>query len=56
MFSKSVIDASRSITDDSRVMLQLVASLMIDIYDHHIFIALATGFWCIFARREKCQK
>ncbi len=41
--SRSVIDNSRSVIDDSRVMLQLVTSFTIVIYDHHIFIAQATG-------------
>jgi hypothetical protein len=40
---RSVIDNSRSVIDDSRVMLQLVTSFTIVIYDHHIFIAQATG-------------
>ncbi len=42
----SVNDASRIITDDSRVMLQIVASLTDDsrgiIYDHSMFMAQAT--------------
>ncbi len=50
MLSRSIIDDSRSITGDSkcamdksRVMVQLVASFTIVIYDCHIFIAQATG-------------
>jgi hypothetical protein len=42
MISTSVIDHSRSVIYDSRVMLQLVASFTIVIYDCHIFIAQAT--------------
>jgi hypothetical protein len=34
---------SRSVIDDSRVMLQLVMSFLIVIYDRHIFIVQATG-------------
>ncbi len=37
-----VNSASRSMNDDSRVMLQIVASLIITIYDH-MFIILVTG-------------
>ncbi len=47
MFPRSIIDGyddSRSIIDNYRVMLQLVASFMIIIYDRHIFIAQATGW------------
>jgi hypothetical protein len=44
MFSKSVIGNSMNIIDDSRVMLQLVASFMIIIYDRHIFIVQATEY------------
>jgi hypothetical protein len=51
MCSRTVIDKSRSIFDDSRividdstrVMLQLVVSFMIIIYNCHIFIVQATG-------------
>jgi len=42
MFSLGVINDSRSIIDNSRVMPQLVASFTIIFYDHHIFIAQAT--------------
>ncbi len=46
MFSRSIIDSlihdSRSIIDDSRETLQLVASFVIIIYDQHIFIVQAT--------------
>jgi hypothetical protein len=38
-----LIDDSMSIIDGSRVMLLLVASDLIVIYDHHIFIVQATG-------------
>jgi hypothetical protein len=38
----SIIDDTRSIIDYSIVMLQLVASFTIIIYDRHIFIAQAT--------------
>jgi hypothetical protein len=41
MFSRSITDDSKSIIDNSRVMLQLVASFGIIIYDH-IFIVQAT--------------
>ncbi len=41
MFSRSAIDNSRSIIDDSEVTLQLVASFMIVIYNHHIFTVQA---------------
>jgi hypothetical protein len=41
-----LIDDSRSIIDNSRKMLQLVASFMIVIYDSHIFIVQATAFCC----------
>jgi len=40
MFSRSIIDYSESLIDDSRVMLQLVASFTIAIYDHHVFTFL----------------
>jgi hypothetical protein len=43
MFSKSMIDNSRSIIDDSRVMLQLVASFTILIYDDKNFIVHING-------------
>ncbi len=43
MFSRSVIDDYRSITGDYRVVLQLVASFKIAIYNQRIFILLATG-------------
>jgi hypothetical protein len=36
------IDESRRVIDNSRVMLQLVVSFTIVIYDHHIFIVQAT--------------
>jgi hypothetical protein len=38
----SIIDYSRRVINDSRVMFQLVASLIIVIYDHHIFIVPTT--------------
>ncbi len=38
-----LIDDSMNITNDSSVMLQLVASVMIVIYDHNIFVVQATG-------------
>jgi hypothetical protein len=38
MFTWSITDDSRSIIDNSGVMLQLVASFVIIINDHHIFI------------------
>jgi hypothetical protein len=41
MFSWSIIGDSRSIIDDSREMLQLVASFTIVIY-YYIFIVQAT--------------
>jgi hypothetical protein len=44
MFSRSMIDNSRSIIDDSRVMLQLVASYTILIYDDNIFILYIYDF------------
>jgi hypothetical protein len=40
-----LIDDSRSVFDDTRVMLLLVASFTIVIYGHHIFIAQGTGFF-----------
>jgi hypothetical protein len=43
MFSRSVIDNSRNVIDDSRVILQLVASFTIIIYACQFFIAQATG-------------
>jgi hypothetical protein len=42
MFSRSIIDDSKSAIDDSRVMLQRVASFMIVIYNCHIFIVQST--------------
>jgi hypothetical protein len=42
MFSGIIIDDSRSVIDDYIVMLQLVVSFTIIIYDCHIFIILAT--------------
>jgi hypothetical protein len=39
MFPRSIINDSRSVIDDSRVMLQLVASFMMLIYDNYIFIS-----------------
>jgi hypothetical protein len=39
----SVNDASRTVTDDSIVMLQIVASHMIVIYYHNMFIVEAPG-------------
>jgi hypothetical protein len=46
-----------AIIDDSRVMLQLVASFMIIIYDHHIFIV---GHWfkiltCLDRKSKFCS-
>jgi hypothetical protein len=41
--SRSICDYSKSVIDDSRVNLQLVASLMIMIYDCHITIVQPTG-------------
>ncbi len=41
--SGSIIDDSGSIIDDSIVMLQLVTSFTIVIYNHHIFIVQDTG-------------
>jgi hypothetical protein len=41
--SRSVKDASRSITGDSRVMLLIVAALMTVIYNHNILKVQATG-------------
>jgi hypothetical protein len=53
MFSRSLIDGSRSIIvnsrstiDDHRVMLQLVVQFTIVIYDIQIFIVQAT---CLFS-------
>ncbi len=43
MFSRSIIDDSRRVFGDSRVMLQLVASYMILIYDDNIFIVHING-------------
>jgi hypothetical protein len=43
MFSRSIIDDYLTVIDSSTVMLQLVASFMIVIYDHHIFKIKATG-------------
>jgi hypothetical protein len=43
MFSRSVIDESRSIIVVFKVMLQLMVSFTIIIYDHHILIVQATG-------------
>jgi hypothetical protein len=43
MFSRSIIDESRSKIDASMVTFQLVASFTIDIYNHDIFIAQDTG-------------
>ncbi len=40
--SGSIFDDSRSIIDSSRVMLQLVVSFTIVIYNHHIFTVQAT--------------
>jgi hypothetical protein len=42
MFYRSIIGDSRSIIDDSRVMLQLVATFTVVIYYHLIFIVQAT--------------
>jgi hypothetical protein len=44
MFSRSIIDNSKSIIESSRVMLQLLVSFTIVTYDYHIFVAQATGF------------
>ncbi len=41
--SRSVNDGSRSVNYDSTVMLQIVASLMIVIYDFKMFIVQATN-------------
>jgi hypothetical protein len=45
----SVNDASRIVIDDSRVMLQIVASLTDNsrgiIYDHNMLTVQATGKW-----------
>jgi hypothetical protein len=43
MLPRSVIDDSRSIIDESRVMLQLLVSLTIVIYNCHIFMVQANG-------------
>jgi len=43
MFSRDIIGDSRSIIDNARVKLQLVASFTIINYDHHIFIGQATS-------------
>ncbi len=40
-----VTDAYRTVINDSRVTLQIVASLTIVIYDRNIFIEQATGNW-----------
>jgi len=41
--SENVNDTYKNIIDDSRVMLQIVASLMIVIYNRKMFIVLATA-------------
>jgi hypothetical protein len=43
MFYRSIIDDTRSAIDDSRVMLQPVASFMIVLYDCYTFIIQTTG-------------
>ncbi len=43
MFSRHIIGDSRSIIDNARVTLQLVASFTITNYDHRIFIVQATS-------------
>ncbi len=43
MLSRSIIDDFRNIINDSRVMLQLVASFTIPIYDDKFFIAHING-------------
>jgi hypothetical protein len=43
-YTSRIVDASRSVNDDSRVMLQIVASLTIIIYNCNIFIVQATSF------------
>ncbi len=61
-----LIDNFKSVSDDSRVMFQLVPSFTIVIYNFHIFIVQATGLSCqtrifqvlrgkIFVRK-KCWK
>jgi hypothetical protein len=47
MFSRSMIDDSRIVFDDPSVVLQVVASFVIIIYDH-ILIVQATGEHLIF--------
>jgi len=44
MFSRSIIDNSKSIIESSRVMLQLLVSFMIVSYDHHILQARGVVF------------
>jgi hypothetical protein len=41
--SMSINDAYQSVIDDSRVTLQIVASLTIIIYNRNMFIVKATG-------------
>jgi hypothetical protein len=43
MFSRRIIGGSRSIIDNSRVMLQHVVSFTIVIYNYHIFIVQVTA-------------
>jgi hypothetical protein len=54
----SVNDASRTVLDISRVMLQIVASLADNsrgvIYNHNMFIVEATGVTNFFKSGSKC--
>jgi hypothetical protein len=43
MLSRSIIEDSRSIIDNSRVILLLVVSFSIIIHDHHILIVRITA-------------
>jgi hypothetical protein len=41
--SRSVNDSSESVIDDARMELHIVASLMLVIYDHNMYIVQATS-------------
>ena len=51
--ARSIVHDSGSIIDDSRVMLQLLASFKIIIYDRQIFILRATVLFFVFVITEK---
>ncbi len=54
IYSNSIVDDYRSVIDDSRVTVQLVASYTIVIYDDHVFIAQAIVRTLLHLNSENC--